>query len=453
MLRMLLIGLFYAGGTAMATRATVYAACLFLWTDIFQPLSFAKQEGAYPVAWYVLFVLLGSAALNFAMGRLQPRFGIFFFVLSGFIAWVFMATVMSPFPLFAWPEFIKYLKYLLPLIVIYSTLQSLREIEMVAAVLAASVGVWAAQTGLHCLVNGTNIFMAIPGGQMTERNDFTAAIVGTLPLMVYFATNYRLRFRKPVRAGIWLAALLSVAAIVFSLSRGASLGLAVMVAAYVTLISRSKFRDFALTAALGVLVLAFLPEEWYARMDTIEIGAQQSEDSAAERMHLMLGAWRATLDRAVFGWGPDGWLQVVHIYGNGTHNPHSIYLKLSSETGLTGLVIYLGIMIFTYFRCLAVRRLAVRAGDRRSASLITAMLTGIIGLLSAMTFLNYPFSEYLWAWICLAHAFAEIYPHELARAARRAHRARARSGPEGANPAGGPPGQAGPGREAGDQRV
>lgn len=276
MLRLILIGLVYAGGTALAWRSVAFAIALFLWTDIFQPLSFAKMAGAYPVAWYVLFVLLGSVAINYFAGRLDFRLGSFFYSFCGMILWLLIATLMSPFKEPAMVEFIRYLKYLLPLVLIYCSLQNTRQVEAIAAVLTASVAIWAAQAGAYCIIHGTNTELAIPGGQMTERNDFTAAIVGTLPILAFFATYYRNRYKKVVRIGIWLAAVLSLAAIFFSLSRGASLGVATMVGFYIALVSRKKLRDLAITIVAGGLILVLLPKEWYERMDTIQVGAEQT---------------------------------------------------------------------------------------------------------------------------------------------------------------------------------
>lgn len=419
-MRLILIGLIYAGGTAFAWRSVAFAISLFLWTDIFQPLSFAKMAGAYPVAWYVLFVLLASVTINFLAGRLTFRLGSFFYAICGMILWLLVATIMSPFKEPAQVEFIRYLKYLLPLVLIYCSLQNTRQVEGVAAVLTGSVAIWAAQAGAHCIVHGTNIDLAIHGGQMTERNDFTAAIVGTLPLLAFFATSYQGRFKKMVRMGIWATAALSLAAIFFSLSRGASLGVATMMIFYIGLVSRKKFRDLAITVLGGGLLLLVLPSEWYDRMDTIQVGAEQTEGSAAQRMMLMQGALRATLDNPVFGLGPDGWLQVVHVYGDGVHNPHSIYLKLSSETGITGLVIYLAVIGMTFGRCVRGRRLALKNGDKRAWTFITAFMTCITGLLAAMTFLNYPFNEFLWAWICLANSFVTLYTLEIAKQGSKA---------------------------------
>jgi O-antigen ligase len=152
-------------------------------------------------------------------------------------------------------------------------------------------------------------------------------------------------------------------------------------------------------------------------MNTIKVGAEQTEGSAKQRMTLLIGAYHASLDHPVFGLGPGGWLEVAEAYTGDTHNPHNIYLVLSSETGIPGLLIYLIVVVFTAVRVSRVTRLALKRGDLEWARLGSALTTSIFGLLSAMTFLNRPFNEYLWGWMCIANALPAIYAREARRPA------------------------------------
>jgi O-antigen ligase len=254
---------------------------------------------------------------------------------------------------------------------------------------------------------------------MTERNDLTAGAVGTIPILVYFAFSYAWRFRILVRAVCLVAAVLCVCVIFLSLSRGSSIGLFVSLFFYIFIVSRRKIRDFVLVGCFIALAFLLAPSVWYERMSTIEIGAEQKESSAMQRMEAMTGAFHATLDRPVFGWGPAGWLEVAPFYTSMTANPHNIYLKVSSEVGITGLLIYLGIMVMTYVRLLRVVKPANRIGDKDTARLAIAQASCIIGLLSALTFLNAPFGEYLWTWICLANALPGVFRKELAAKRKR----------------------------------
>ncbi len=414
-MRLIIIGLVYLSGTVLGMSNMAIACSLFLWNNIFQPLSFAHMFGAYPVAYYVLIVLVLSFMVNVGQGRVKPNLGAYFYCLAGMIFWLLITTLTSDYPNVAWPEMIKFLKYLLPLLLIYSSIQTTKDIRLIGTVLCLSVGVWAAQAGAHCLVHGVAIDMGIEESQLSDRNDFTAGIVGTLPMLVYLAFSYNWKFKRVVRWGFWGIIFLSLSAIIFSNSRGASVGLAMMLVIYILLISKKKGRDgFLMVLVLGI-TLMLLPDSWWERMSTINVGGEQTEASAQQRSGLMRGAFNATVDHPIFGLGPDGWGQVVSIYGDGIHNPHSIYLKLSAEAGFTGLALYLAIMGFTFWRMKQTIKLAIYAKDRDTMRLAMALIMCVMGLLAAMTFLNAPFHEYLWGWIGLCHALAQVYPREAAR--------------------------------------
>lgn len=411
-MRLPFIALVYLIGTFLSLRSVAYASALFLWNDIFQPLSFAKSYGAYPTAYYVLGVLLLSFAINFIRGTYRPRTGIFLVCFVILISWIAITVIASPFRQIAITEFVDWLKYLLPLVLIYTGIKTKKDIQIIAATLAGSVAIWGASSGLHTLLHGINIDLSIPGGQMDERNEFAAAIVGTIPILVYFIFSYNGKYPRILKIIFWIVPILCFAAIFMSLSRGASLGFSASLIFYVVMISKRKIRDTSILLGIVAITLLLLPDTWYARMSTIKVGEDQSEASAHQRMGLMIGAWHATLDNPIFGLGPDGWLQVVDIYGDGYHNPHSIYLKLSSETGFIGLALYFALLMLTYIRVMRIVNIARKKNDIDYMRLGIGIVMCIIGLLAAMTFLNRPFHEYLWSWIILANALPEVYAEE-----------------------------------------
>src|SRR6185369_12866725 len=111
-MRFLLVALVYAAGTALSVHEVVFAACLFLWNDIFQPLEFARNPGAYPVAQYVTAVLLGAFLLAVFRGRVKLRAGGFLILLGVELAWLGLTAALSPFHQTALDQYILYLKYL-----------------------------------------------------------------------------------------------------------------------------------------------------------------------------------------------------------------------------------------------------------------------------------------------------------------------------------------------------
>jgi probable O-glycosylation ligase (exosortase A-associated) len=414
-MRYLLVLLLYGAGAALSVNGVVYAAALFLWSDIFQPLSFAKNQGALPVAMFVVAVLAMSYVSGWLRGKFVPRFGTYFYLICGLMLWGALCSAVSRYPETAWPSQITIFKYVFPLAFIHTALHTRRDIKILAGCLAVSVGIWAAQAGAHCLVNGPNTDLGIEGGQMTDRNDFAAAIVGTLPVLLYFIFTKEMKYKWIFKPFLLAMTFLGLMAIFFSLSRGGSVGLGAMVLLYVAYVSKARIRDTIVLVAAAASLLLILPKDYFDRMNTIKLDGEQTEGSAVARVNLMTGALKATADYPIFGLGPGCWLEVARDYTGDDHNPHSIYLVLSTETGVVGLLFYLIIVAYTCVQLSTTINHAHRRGDKETARLGQALIMSIFGLLAAMTFLNRPFNEYLWSWISIANALPIIYRRELAR--------------------------------------
>lgn len=389
----------------MGALSVTYASCLFLWANIFQPLSFAKNPGAFGIAWYVLYVLIGAYVLGVVRGQFRPQMNFYIGYVPIYLVWIWITAMLSPLP-GTMDGFVSIVKYIAPLILISSALSSPKDIRLVTIVLTLSVGVWSAQAGVIGLIKGVTKDMGIPGGQMTDNNDFMAATVSIIPVLVYLSFSYVGPFRKSVKAMGILMTSLSLCAIVFSNSRGAALGLVAVLLLYLAFVSKRRIREGLLVGAVVGATLFFLPQSFWDRMSTIEIGAEQTESSASERLRMMKAAWVCTKDHPVFGVGPDGWLKVAFVYGGAALDPHNIWLKLASEIGIPGLLLYLVIPGYTLRRLMKVRTLATARGDKDTSAMAVALAMAILGYLMPSSFLSHPFSEFLWAWYGIGNAYA-----------------------------------------------
>lgn len=434
----LVLGLFAVAGL-FSLRAPVFAACLFLWNNIFQPLTFARAPGAFPAAQAVLAILAGSYLFHIAKGSLKPKANWLIWYSPVMLGWILVTTLVSPWP-HAMDGFIEILKYLLPLLFISIGLRSLQDIKILSILLTCSVGVWSAQAGVHGMVKGVSKDMAIPGGQMTDNNDFMAATVSILPMLVYLAFSYRGKLKGVAKAGGLFVALLSTAAIVFSQSRGAALGLTASVMLYVGMVSKKKIRDGVILVSVASIVLLLLPQEFWDRMSTIKVGAEQTEGSAQQRMAMMTAAFWAVVDNPIFGVGPDCWLAVAFQYSGMNFDPHNIWLKLTAEIGIPGLILYLVALGATIWQLFQVRSAAAKRRDVESGNLATALIMVIIGFILPSTFLSHPFAEWLWAWLGIANALPVVFREKVARENRLLKaqvlaQAQARAAAEGGKPA------------------
>ncbi len=418
-MRFLLVLVSVAIGSAASFFNPVFCACLFLWHDIFQPLTFAYRMGQYPLAIYCEAVLVFGFAFHVFRGRIKPRNNRFIVLTSVFLCWILVSAIVSSYPT-AWTGLIAILKYLVPMMIVSQFVRTPFEAEMIMATLMFSVGIWSAAAGVLGPIHGAYPFLNIDGGQMSDNNEVAAATVGYVPFLVYFIFHYQGRFRLPVKAGLSVFLAITLSSIAFSQSRGAAVALAVLTVMYIVLLSRRKIRDFIVVALVAAVALHFAPDSFWKRIGTINIGTEQTEASASNRMALMHAAWLGTLDHPIFGMGPYCWLEGYAEYIADRHNPHNVWMKSSVETGFVGLGLFLAVIISVCWQMSRLRKKALALGDTRTASIALAILSSVVGICAALSFLSQPYWEYLWAILATGGGF---YASSMAAYARRRRRA------------------------------
>ena len=305
------------------------------------------------------------------------------------------------------------LKYIVPILFISSGLRSIQDLKIVLAALVFSVGIWGAQAGVYCLIHGVTINIGIPGGLLEERNYLSAVMLSITPLMIYFLFNYNWKFKRWGRLLIGFMTVTNVAGVFLSNSRGATIGVVGVVVSYIFLLSKKKVRDFIVLFFLIGIILFFLPKEYYERVKTIRFSRTQTEHSAQERIELAHAAVYVTMENPVFGIGPGCWLLREKKYSFIPHYQHSIWLVLSSEYGIPGLLIYSFIIFFTFKRIYNVRNVSLKINDEDSYYLSSCLILALIGVLICYSFLNHPFGEYLWTLVACINTYHVLFYEKL----------------------------------------
>jgi probable O-glycosylation ligase (exosortase A-associated) len=183
--------------------------------------------------------------------------------------------------------------------------------------------------------------------------------------------------------------LLSALAALGSYSRGGLLAIAAM-GLFMWLKSERKMVLGALLGAVTPLLLAFMPERWAERMDTIN--TYQEDVSALGRLNAWRMAWNLARDRF-----PGGGFDVsdASIFARYAPNPmdvhaaHSIYFQALGEHGFVGLLIYLALGIATWRTATAIiRRTRGRPELRWAHGLATMSQASLIGFAVGGAFLS-----------------------------------------------------------------
>jgi putative inorganic carbon (HCO3(-)) transporter len=195
-----------------------------------------------------------------------------------------------------------------------------------------------------------------------------------------------------------------VLSVLLTYSRGGFLGLAVVL---LVLMLRSRWKLVTLPAAAGaaLMLVEFLPDHWFDRMNTVTTYEQDS--SAMTRLWAWGIAWQIARESPLVGGGfgvftKEVWQRFMPDY-HSWHNAHSIYFQVLAEHGFTGLILFCALLLTTFATLFGVRRALRRQADAaplRNASY--AVEASLIGFVVSGAFLNLAYFDLVYFLIGIA---------------------------------------------------
>jgi probable O-glycosylation ligase (exosortase A-associated) len=165
---------------------------------------------------------------------------------------------------------------------------------------------------------------------------------------------------KPIRLGFGLATFLTGLAILGTQSRGAMLA-GGMVVAFLVMKSRQKSRIILLLLLAIPVMLTFMPEKWWDRMDTISTDESQLDSSSTGRISAWWMAYNlANAELTGGGYNCFQWpeFEKYSPTPGSVHDAHSIYFEVLGEHGWVGLILFMALAMTTWFKASKVARRA-----------------------------------------------------------------------------------------------
>lgn len=331
-------------GSAWALAHPYVGVLLWTWVSIMNPhkLTYGAAYD-FPVA-----AVIGGATL---VGMLFTKDKKNYFLsapsiaLMLFMIWICITYLFSFDQAGSTEMFSKVLKVDLMILVALVLLHSKQHIVSLVWVLVLSLGFYGVKGGIFTLSTGGSYRVWGPGGFIGGNNEIALAMIVVIPFM-YFLREQAVKIWQ---RHAWLAAMaLTAIASIGSQSRGAFLAIAAM-AALLWLRGRQKLQFGVLMIVGGILLLAFMPESWHARMDTI--GEYQQDSSAMGRINAWWMAWNLA-SHNIFGGGFDIYTPALFVaYAPNPydlHVAHSIYFSVLGEHGFIGLALFLTIWGLTW---------------------------------------------------------------------------------------------------------
>jgi putative inorganic carbon (hco3(-)) transporter len=274
-------------------------------------------------------------------------------------------------------------------------------------------------------------------GPLGDPNYYAQILLSAVPLGIVLCMRATSALPRLLAAG---AAGMCCVGIALTFSRGAAVGLGLVL---VVMIAMRMVRPRHVLAVAAAMVVVVLLVPGYAdrvgslsgvKGATAETGTEDADQSAQSRTTEMLAAALAFADRPVLGVGPGGFPIVYQTYaqqiGTAIHatteegdqrgeeaqrEAHNMFLSVAAELGLLGLIAFCGVL-WSALRSL----LRARPPGRKGATdLTTALLLSLVAYIGTGLFLTLAFERYFWLLLALAGVAAACAPSREAAPARR----------------------------------
>ena len=213
-------------------------------------------------------------------------------------------------------------------------------------------------------------------------------------------------------------------AIVYTFSRGALIGLAVMMA---IMLFRLKLKPtiFVSMAILAIFIFFLLPAEYTERMkglaDVPLSKSEQRDGSIQGRTSEYIAGWRMFVDHPLRGVGSGNYTEYYQDYSQKigldirlqNRSPHNLYLGLAAETGIIGLFTFVALLWFTFGGLKQAHKRLSDAGLKDSAGMVLGLMMGMIGYFTHSIFIYPHYRVFMFVLIGIALSVPTVAQEEL----------------------------------------
>jgi putative inorganic carbon (HCO3(-)) transporter len=387
-MRDIIVALIIAGTIPFILKRPYIGILTWVWLSVMNPHTqgwgFAVN---FPFAAIIGALTLLSLVIN-KVPKTAPNVPVVL-VFIAFILWMNVTTFFAVHPDLVYDQWNKVMKIMLMTYVTCILIRDKRHIQLLIGVIVFSLAYYGVKGGIFTLTSGGQHRVWGPAHTfIAGNNEMALALVITIPLLYYLQIITK---HKLVRYGLVAAMLLCAVAALGSYSRGALLALVAM-GGFLWLKSQHKVR-LALLLILAVpLVLAYMPEQWTQRMDTIN--TYEKDSSVAGRFNAWGVAYNLANDRPFLGGGFE--VTTRELFDRYAFNvedvpraAHSIYFQALGEHGYVGLGLYLLLGFLTWRSGAWIIRNTKNLKEYQWASSLASMIqVSMIGFATGGAFLS-----------------------------------------------------------------
>jgi probable O-glycosylation ligase (exosortase A-associated) len=329
----------------VALRFPWIGVMLWTWVSIMNPhrytFGFAYEA---PVA----LIAAVSTLIGFlgARDKANPFKGPAVVVFLVFALWMTLSWALGLDPEGDYFQWNKVIKVYFMILIALSLLHTKQHIFALIWVCAGSLALLGIKGGIFTIMTGGGERVwGPPGSFIEDNNEFAVALIMTIPLLRFLQMQLQSKWGKRLMLASMVLIVLSS---IGSHSRGALLAILATVA-MLWLRDKKKLSGLLVIIPVAVAVLAFAPDRWFNRMETLE--NYEADKSAMGRISAWWTAFNLAKERPLgVGFNParSDIFAMYSPYPEMIQGAHSIYFQILGNHGFIGLFLWLGMWVLAW---------------------------------------------------------------------------------------------------------
>ncbi len=412
-MRDVLITLLVVVGCVWTLKKPYLGILLWSWISYMNPHRLSWGF-AYDFPFAQMVALSLFVAIPFSKSMQKPPINALTLVWFAFIVFMAITTFFAYFPEEAFLQYKKILKIQVMVLLTLVLITNIDKLRQLIWVIVLSMGYFSIKGGFFTLLTGGSQRVWGPNGSFIEgNNELAVATLMIIPLMAYL---YSVQSDWRVKYGLLAGMGFSFIAAMGSQSRGAFIAFAA-VGLFFWLKSKQKLLGGMIMVVLGVGIIAFMPESWHERMDTIQ--DYEQDGSAMGRIN----AWYYAINAAnsnLLGVGFDSWSPETFIlYAPNpydVHAAHSIYFSVLADHGWLGLMLFLLIFYGTWKKLAKVIKTTHQQPAYQEINVLARMIqVSLIAYWVGGAFLSLSYFDLPWHLVSFGLIVEKVLAEKMAR--------------------------------------
>jgi probable O-glycosylation ligase (exosortase A-associated) len=386
-MRDLLLTLFVFGSLPFIIRKPFFGVLMFSWLSYMNPHRLTWSY-AYDMPFAAAVALATIVGLVVTRERDRIPVNALMIVWFLWIVWLNVTTLFASDPDLAFGQWNRAIKVQIFSLITLVLVRTKQQLNWFVAVIALSVGFFGIKGGIFVIISkGEFLVWGPPDSFFAGNNGLACALLMVLPLFWYLRSIVPKVWMK---YALMACILLCAASILSSYSRGAFLGIAA-VCGYLIFKSRARILLGVAVLVVGASLLAFMPEKWHERIQSIENYEQDA--SAMGRINAWRFAYNVAKDHPFVGGGFGVFnRRMFQLYApvpEQFHDAHSIYFEVLGEQGFVGLLLFLAIGLLALSKGNKIRRMTRKNPEMLWAFDLASMIqVSLVGYAVAGLFLG-----------------------------------------------------------------